>query len=106
MPEGRLQSALYAATVTEVMLAMPSLGGFAGGITPLLERPRPIVDPTNRSRTLSAGMGEYEIFVPDIRRSYGGPYNIETPPPDPDATLDPPPIVDEVDVDIDRRLTR
>jgi hypothetical protein len=99
MPEQRLQSALYVATITDMVLGRPSLDGFANGVRPVSERVRPIEDPSNRSRVLGAGQGVYDVLVTDVRRSYQGPAFPE-PPEDPDTPLDPYPPVEEVDVGI------
>jgi hypothetical protein len=97
--EARLQASLNIAAVTELLLSKPDLGGFANGVHPVSERPRPILDPSNRSRHLAAGMGEYAVMVPDIRSIMGGP--IEPDPP-PDPLTDPVglPDVSQVDVDV------
>jgi hypothetical protein len=97
--EARLQASLYCAAVTQLLLDHPSLDGFAGGVTPILERPRPIIDPSNRSRSLAAGMGTYDIWVPAVRRGLSSAYL--TPPPDPDATWPPSPLVESTEVVID-----
>ena len=101
MPEARLQASLYCAAVTQLLIDRPSLDGFAGGVEPLSERPRPIIDPTNRSRNLAAGMGTYDIWVPNARRGLSSSYalTLGSPPADPDALWPPAPPVDETDVD-------
>jgi len=95
--EARLQASLYCSIVTALLLDKPSLDGFAGGVTPVSERPRPIVDPTNRSRTLAAGMGTYDIWVPAVRRGLAGIY--KTPPPEPESPWPPLATVQETEVD-------
>jgi len=105
MVEARLQSSLYIAAVTMMLLDRPSLEGFAGGIEVVSERPRAIDDPTHRSRALSAGMGVYDIWVPWIRRGTDSPFLNPDPdlPPDPPVDPDQPwpdvPTSDEVIVD-------
>lgn len=99
-PESRLQSSLYAATLTDLLLDRPSLEGLAGGVTPVSERPRPITDPSNRSRVLSAGMGEYDLFIPNARQSQGGPLTPD-PPPDPTAPYEPYPEATDVQVTVE-----
>ena len=97
MPEGRLNGSLYIGTITNLMLDRPALGGIAGGVTPRSERSRPLDDPSNRSRVLTAGMAEYDIFIPNIRKSRGGPLSPDAPPP-----TDPlPPFPDVEDVEIE-----
>jgi len=93
MVESRLQSSLYTAAITMLLLDKPSLDGFAGGITVVSERARAIDDPTNRSRSLSAGMGTYDIWVPYVRRGWHSPFS--SPDPDPDLPPDPPPDPDQ-----------
>lgn len=105
MVEARLQSSLYAATITSLLLDRPSLEGLAGGVEIVSERPRPVEDPSNRSRSLSAGMGTYDIWVPFVRQGLHSPFtrpDPETPPgppPDPDQPW--PPVPDASDVDVD-----
>jgi hypothetical protein len=96
--EARLQAALYIATVTELMIGRPALGGIAGGVEVVSERPRPIIDPSNRSRNLAGGFGEYAVFVPATRAIRQGPLDPE-PPADPTVDLDPMPDVSAVDTD-------
>jgi hypothetical protein len=79
LPEARLNASLYIATVTNLMLDRPSLGGIAGGVMPRSEQPRPLDDPSNRSRVLTAGMGEYDVFIPYLRHGRGGPISPEAP---------------------------
>lgn len=98
MPEGRMNSSLYIATITNLMLDRPSLGGIAGGVMPREEIPRPLTDPSNRTRVLTTGMAEYDIFIPHIRTSQGGPITPDAPPPD--DTLPPYPDVDDVELAI------
>jgi hypothetical protein len=99
--EARFQASLYIATVTELLLAKQSLGGFANGIDVVTERPRPIQDPSNRSRHLAAGMAEYSVFVADIRNSVSGPLDPDDPPPDPTAPYEDLPDVSSVTVDVE-----
>lgn len=97
--EARLQAALNIASVTELLLTKAMEEGICNGIDPVSERPRPIVDPTNRSRHLAAGMGEYMLYVADIRQLYGGPYAPD-PPDDPTTVPEPMPDVADVLVDV------
>jgi hypothetical protein len=105
MPEARLQSSLYTATVTALLLDKPSLEGFAGGVEVISERPRPVEDLSNRSRSLSAGLGTYDIWVPFIRQGLHSPFttpDIEEPPDPPINPDDPwPETPDANDVDVD-----
>jgi len=60
------------------------------------ERIRPIDDPSNRKRHLAAGMGEYIIFVPNVRFATSGPLS----PIPPDPSPEPMPTVTEVEIDV------
>ena len=102
MVEARLQAAIYAATVTALLLDMPSLGGLCNGVEVINERPRPIVDPSNRSRTMAAGMGEYDLWIPDVRRGFSGPWKAtDNPPSDPDAAWPVRPRVASYGIDVE-----
>lgn len=80
--EARYQASLYCATVTELLIGRAGMEGIANGVEVVSERPRPIVDPSNRSRNLAGGFGEYAILVPNVRAVRSGPLDPEPPPPD------------------------
>jgi hypothetical protein len=99
-PEAQLQASLGIATITELMLGKPALGGFAGHVDPVEERVRPVRDPSNRSRHLMGGMGEYAVFCPGIRAALPGPFDPE-PPTDPTTPPTDLPDVTEVLTDVE-----
>jgi hypothetical protein len=99
--EARLQASLYIATVTDLLLSKPSLGGLVNGIDVVTERPRPIQDPSNRSRHLAAGMAEYIALVPNLRQITSGPLDPDEPPEDPTTPFAPLPNVSDVQIDVE-----
>lgn len=94
--EARYQSAMYCAAITELLISKPALDGICNGVEVISERPRPITDPSNRSRNLSGGFGEYLLYIPNLRAARSGPLTPD--PPGPDDPLVPLPDVADVQV--------
>lgn len=99
-PNAKELGAVWIGAVSELMLSRASLDAICGGVHPVSERVRPVTDPSNRSRHLVAGVGVYDLFIPNIRQSMEGP-RLPDPQDDPDVPYEPYPEATEVTVVVD-----